>query len=601
MSLLASLDIATLSQAYRRGELEPVREVRELLERRERYADRGIWITPLPEDALLARAAQLRRRDPATLPLYGIPFAIKDNIDLAGWPTTAACPAFAYTPGESAQVVQRLLDAGAMAIGKTNLDQFATGLVGTRSPYGACRNSFDPDYVSGGSSSGSAVAVALGLASFSLGTDTAGSGRVPAAFNNLVGWKPSCGALSTRGMVPACQSLDAMSVFALTAEDASRIARVAQAYDPQDAGSRRPPTPAAGGWSRKTEFRFGVPRATQREFFGNADYATLYEAAIERLHALGGVPVTIDLAPFLETARLLYEGPWVAERYLATEALITTHPDALLPVTRQIIGGGAEPRATDAFRAQYRLAALKRDTARTWQDLDLLLLPTAGTIHRIDEDLADPQRLNARLGHYTNFVNLLDLAAVAVPAGFTPGGLPFGVTLIGPAWQDADLLALASRLQRAGVDRAGATDLPLPPDPGFDFGIGDATIDVAVCGAHLSGLPLNHQLTSRGAWLKSATRTAPDYRLYALPGGPPLRPGLVRVATDGVAIDVEVWSVPAAQFGSFVAGIPAPLGIGKLTLADGSQVSGFLCESAALEHAPDISLSGGWRNHLAAR
>jgi allophanate hydrolase len=601
MSILTSLDIATLAAGYRRGELEPVRVVRELLARRDRHADHGIWITPLPDDALIARAEQLRRRDPASLPLYGIPFAIKDNIDLAGWPTTAGCPAFAYTPTESAQVVQRLLDAGAIAIGKANLDQFATGLVGTRSPYGVCRNSFDQAYVSGGSSSGSAVAVALGLASFALGTDTAGSGRVPAAFNNLVGWKPSCGALSTRGMVPACRSLDAMSVFALTAEDAMRVARVAQAYDAEDAGSRHAPSPAQGGWSRKPAFRFGVPRPGQREFFGNADYASLYEASIERLQALGGVPVTIDLTPFLETARLLYEGPWVAERYLAAEALLTSMPDAMLPVTRQIIGAGSVPHATEAFRAQYRLAALKRDTARTWQDLDLLLLPTAGSIHRIDEDLADPIRLNARLGHYTNFVNLLDLAAVAVPAGFTPRGLPFGVTLIAPAWQDADLLALASRLQRAGIDRAGATGLPLPADPDFDFATGDATIDVAVCGAHLSGLPLNHQLTSRGAWLKEATRTAARYRLHALPDGPPLRPGLVPVASDGMAIDVEVWSVPSAQFGSFVAGIPAPLGIGKLLLEDATQVCGFLCESVALAGAPDISEFGGWRAYLASR
>jgi len=601
LSTLTSLDIATLASGYRRGDLEPVRVVRELIERRTRYPAHGIWITALPDDALLARAEQLRRQDPASLPLYGVPFAIKDNIDLAGWPTTAACPAFAYTPAESAQVVQRLLDAGAIAVGKTNLDQFATGLVGTRSPYGVCRNSFDTEYVSGGSSSGSAVAVALGLASFSLGTDTAGSGRVPAAFNNLVGWKPSLGALSTRGMVPACRSLDAMSVFALTAEDVARVARIAQGFDAQDAGSRRAPSPAVGGWSRRSSFRFGVPEPAQREFFGNNDYAALFEASIDRLRALGGVPVNVDISPFLETARLLYEGPWVAERYLATEALLSTRPDALLPVTRQIIGGGATPRATDGFRAQYRLAALKRDTARCWQDVDLLLLPTAGTIHRIEEDKADPVRLNARLGHYTNFVNLLDLSAVAVPAGFTPRGLPFGVTLISPAWQDADLLALASRLQRAGVDRAGATDLPLPADPDFDFATGEAMIDVAVCGAHLSGLPLNHQLTSRGAWLKSTTRTAPRYRLHALPGGPPLRPGLVSVAESGAAIEVEVWSVPSAQFGSFVAGIPAPLGIGKLLLEDGTQVCGFLCEALAVAGAADISDWGGWRRYLASR
>lgn len=596
-----SLDIRSLAEGYRSGQLDPVSVAQELLARRDAEADLGIWITPLPAAELLARAESLRSRDPASLPLYGIPFAIKDNIDLAGLPTTAACPDFAYTPRESAFVVQRLMDAGAIPVGKTNLDQFATGLVGTRSPYGVCRNSFDRDYVSGGSSSGSAVAVALGLASFSLGTDTAGSGRIPAAFNNLVGWKPSCGALSTRGMVPACQSLDAMSVFALTAEDAWRVAGVARAFDAADPWSRRRETPVNANWSLRPGIRIGVPLPSQREFFGNKAYADLFESSIERAAGLGCVIVPVDIEAFLETARLLYEGPWVAERHIATEPLIVEHPEAMLPVTRQIIEAGARATATEAFRAQYRLQALKAATAGVWRDIDTMLLPTAGDHHRIDEDLADPIRLNSRLGRYTNFVNLLDLAAVAVPAGFTPRGMPFGVTLIAPAWQDPDLLRLGARLQRSALDRAGATTLPLPREEGFSFVEEDDSIDVAVCGAHLSGLPLNGQLTSRGARRVETTHSANCYRLVLLPGDAPRRPGMVRVANgQGVRVDVEIWRVPAAQFGSFVAGIPSPLGIGKLQLADGREVCGFVCEGLAAQNAVDISHFGGWRAYLAS-
>lgn len=601
MNPALSLDIRTLTESYRTRKLDPVGLAQELLARRDAQADRGIWITPLPAEELLARAEALRSRDPASMPLYGIPFAIKDNIDLAGLPTTAACPAFAHTASESAFVVQRLIEAGALPVGKTNLDQFATGLVGTRSPYGVCRNSFDPEYVSGGSSSGSAVAVALGLASFSLGTDTAGSGRIPAAFNNLVGWKPSCGALSTRGMVPACQSLDAMSVFALTAEDAWRVASVARAFDAADPWSRRRESPRNANWSQRPGIRIGVPLPAQREFFGNEDYARLFEASIERLTGLDCVIVPVDIEPFLETARLLYEGPWVAERHIATEPLIVEQPEALLPVTRQIIEAGARPTATDAFRAQYRLQALKAATADVWNHIDTLLLPTAGSHHRIDEDLADPIRLNSRLGRYTNFVNLLDLAGVAVPAGFTPQGMPFGVTFIAPAWQDADLLRLGSRLQRSAVDRGGATALPLPGDEGFAFTDEDEFIDVAVCGAHLSGLPLNGQLTSRGAWLVETTRSAACYRLYVLPGDAPRRPGMVRVDGEaGAAVAVEIWRMQASQFGSFVAGIPAPLGIGKLQLHDGREVCGFVCEALAARGALDISHLGSWRAYLAS-
>jgi len=594
------LSISALSSAYRAGTLTPSKLVDRLITERAKHSDNPIWISTVDDASLQSRARQLDTADPTSLPLYGIPFAIKDNIDFAGLPTTAGCPAFAYQPTASAPVVQALIDAGAIPLGKTNLDQFATGLVGTRSPYGACKNAFDPAYISGGSSSGSAVAVALGLASFSLGTDTAGSGRVPAAFNNLVGYKPTLGSLSMRGVVPACRSLDAMSIFALTAEDAAQVARVAAKFDAADPWSRPAGRPARAGFGRSPTFRFAVPRAAQLEFFGNSAYAGLFDAAVQRLRDLGGESVEVDIDPLLSTARLLYEGPWVAERYLATESLLASQPEAMLEVTRQIISGGGKPTALDAFRALYRLRELTRAAQPLWQAADVLLLPTAGTHYRIADEVADPIRLNSTLGRYTNFVNLMDLSAVAVPAGFTPQGLPFGISLIAPAWSDADLLALAARAHQAGVRTLGASAHPLPA-ANTGTGSTEGTIDVMVCGAHMSGLPLNKQLLERGAWQVSSTRTAPVYRFYALPGGPPFRPGLVRVKDGGVAIDVEVWRVPAEHFGSFVAGIPSPLGIGKVKLEDGSEVSGFMCEALGVADAQDISALGGWRQYLKTR
>jgi len=591
-----SLAIADLAADYRERRSTPVELIELLLERIAALSDRGIWISQLAPERVLEQARALRERDPASLPLYGIPFAIKDNIDLAGTPTTAGCPAFAYTPAQSAFVVQRLIDAGAIPLGKTNLDQFATGLVGTRSPYGV--------YISGGSSSGSAVAVAMGLASFALGTDTAGSGRIPAAFNNLLGLKPTLGRLSTGGVVPACRTLDAVSIFALGAADAARVCRVAEGFDEAEPYSRRAGAPAREAPGGSGAFQFGVPRSEQLRFFGNDEYPRLFDAAIARLEALGGQRVPIDFAPFIEAGQLLYEGPWVAERYVVIESLLRRQADAVFPVTRQIIELGASSSAAQAFRALYRLQALRRASERVWSQIDVLLTPTAGTIYRVAEVEADPVRLNSRLGYYTNCVNLLDLAAVAVPAGFNAAGLPFGVTLIGPTWGDFTLLALAARLQRAAPVRQGAMRCSVPPEPDFDWSTGVDRVAVAVCGAHLSGLPLNYQLRDRGAVLLERTSTAAQYRLYALPGGPPYRPGLVRVAPGaaGVPIEVEVWSLPRTAFGGFVAMIPAPLGIGKVQLADGREVCGFLCEGHALASgAEDISHLGGWRPYLAQR
>ena len=532
MPLPNTLLISALLDGYRAGRFTPADVAEAVLAEIAKRPDSRVWITLLSRERVLEYARALAKRDPASLPLYGVPFAIKDNIDLAGVPTTAGCPDYAYTPAKSAFVVDRLIEAGAIAVGKTNLDQFATGLVGTRSPYGACGNSFDPAYISGGSSSGSAVAVAMGLVSFSLGTDTAGSGRVPAAFNNIVGLKATCGALSTSGVVPACRSLDCVSIFALTADDAARVYGAAAVFDPEDSYSRVMDSrttfagaavaggtvlsaPVASGRPADSGIRFGVPRASQLEFFGDAEYARLFATATARLESLGGRRVEIDFEPFLATARLLYEGPWVAERYCAVGDFLERQPDSVYPVTRQIIAGGRTPTAADAFRAQYRLMELRRAAERAWLEMDVLVTPTAGTIYRIDAVEADPIRLNSNLGYYTNFVNLLDLAALAVPTGFRADGLPFGVTLVGRAGADAQLLALGDRLHRAAAGPMGALAAVIPASVTTSVTLADSTpgdyISVAVCGAHMEGLPLNQQLTSLNAVLVSRTRTAPKY------------------------------------------------------------------------------------------
>jgi allophanate hydrolase len=587
------LDFSSLRERYHRGALRPSHTVAGILQRIAQRGKDATWIHLLPREALEARADELERAEPKLLPLYGIPFAIKDNIDFAGHPTTAACPDFRYVAPTSAAVVERLIGAGAILVGKTNLDQFATGLVGVRSPYGTPKNTFDARYVPGGSSSGSAVAVAAGLVSFSLGTDTAGSGRVPAAFNNLIGLKPTRGLLSARGVVPACRSLDCVSVFALTATDAAAALRSARGFDQADPFSRHESAPARAMPRSFAGLRFGVPRASQLQFFGNDDTPRLFENLLAKLTELGAERVEIDFAPFLETARLLYEGPWVAERYVAIREFIERQPESLHPVTRDIIGGAKRHLAIDAFSAYYRLKALQRQTAPVWDGIDILVTPTAGTIYRVAEVEAEPLRLNSNLGYYTNYMNLLDLSAIAVPAGFQRDGLPFGVTFAAPAFADEALCALGDIAQRAVVSTMGATGLPLPKIQNEPVVTGQI-VKVAVCGAHMSGLPLNHQLVERGGRLASKTRTAASYRLYALTDFSPARPGMVR-AEKGAAIEVEVWEVPTSAFGSFVDGIPAPLGIGTVTLEDGQQVKGFLCESHATKGARDITGLGSWR------
>jgi allophanate hydrolase len=454
-----NLQIGALSQRYKTGALKPVETVAKIYARIAARADDHVWIHLVPEPDALERARELS--DPGS-PLYGIPFAVKDNIDVAGLPTTAGCPAFCYTASRTSTVVERLIDAGAILIGKTNLDQFATGLVGTRSPFGVPKNPFDERYIPGGSSSGSAVAVSSGLVSFSLGTDTAGSGRVPAAFNNVVGLKPTRGAFSMRGVVPACRSIDCVSIFALTCDDAKVVAEVLAAYDPEDPFSRHDASKASFDMHAPASFRFGVPDHAALEFFGNADTAVLFEQAVEDLKGLGGIATAIDFAPLREAGCLLYQGPWVAERMAALRSFFDRHAADMHPVTRTILEGAKRYSAVDAFEAGYRLAEIKRSTEPMWHAVDALLLPTTGTCLTIDEVLSEPHKRNADLGYYTNFVNLLDLCATAVPCGFYPGSLPFGVTLIGPAGRDGFVLRIADRLHRVKPIPMGATGVALP-------------------------------------------------------------------------------------------------------------------------------------------
>jgi allophanate hydrolase len=595
-----SLLIGDLRAGYRADRFTPTEVMVRLMDRSDRAEQRHVWIQRLSRAEVMGYVEALRQRPIESQPLFGIPFVIKDNIDLAGVPTTAACPRFAYVPARSATVVQRLLDAGAIPLGKTNLDQFATGLVGARSPHGACRNAFDSRYISGGSSSGSAVAVATGLASFALGTDTAGSGRVPAAFNNLIGLKPSLGRLSTQGVVPACRSVDCVSIFSLTAGDAARVLDAAESFDAADPYSREL------GNSSITGRRFGVPSAPQLEFFGDAEYARLFDAAIERLESAGARRVMIDFAPFIDAARMLYEGPWLAERYAAVGRFMDANPGALLPVTEQIIAGGKRASAVEAYEAAYKLKALKRAAGAAWSQVDFILTPTAGTIHTIAAIESDPIGLNALLGYYTNFMNLFDLAGVAVPAGFRDDGLPFGVTLIGPPASERALLGLADGLHRSCVRTLGAMPWQMPPPPVATPPCAPTPplaadhMELAVCGAHMEGLPLNRQLRDRDAYFLRRTHTAAEYRLFALPGTPS-RPGLIRVPGGGAAIEVEIWALPARQLGSFVTEIPAPLSLGRVALRDGAAVCGFLCEGYAATGAADITGYGGWRAYLTAQ
>lgn len=584
--------ISEWQQAYEAG-LKPQAALKKLLA--DMSADDPAFIHIVTTAELDAQLAHLDALPEARqLPLYGIPCVVKDNIDVAGLPTTAACPAFSYIANEDAHCVALLRAAGAIVLAKTNLDQFATGLVGTRSPYGAVPNSFNPDYISGGSSSGSSVAVARGLVPFSLGTDTAGSGRVPAGFNNLVGLKPTRGRFSTTGVVPACRSLDCVSIFALNIDDAETVAGVMQAFDAADGYSRMAP-PSARLIGAKP--RLGIPGSLP--WFGDNQAEAAWQASLAKMREMGAELIELDFTPMQQLAELLYGGPWVAERYAAIAEFMDANGEQMNPVVRGILANAEKFSATDTYRAEYHRADLARQIQTLVQSVDALMVPTAPRMPTTAQVEQDPVTVNSQLGTWTNFVNLADGSALALPAGLRSDGLPFGITLIGAAWQDSALAEFGRRWQAFAPWQAGATGRDLPaPTQAKTAPAGH--VRLAVVGAHLSGMPLNTQLTERHARFVENTFSADNYRLYALPNTTPPKPGLIRSA-EGAAIAVELWDVPVELFGSFVALVPAPLGIGTLTLQDGREVKGFICEGAAVEGATDITHLGGWRAYIASR
>jgi allophanate hydrolase len=594
-------DIASLRRAYDARETTPTEVAERVLARIDADRTEGVWIHRRQRDEVLEEARALEREhDRRSQPLYGIPFGVKDNIDVAGVPTTAACPAYAYVPSASCPAVDRLRAQGALFVGKTNLDQLATGLVGVRSPYGIPPNAFDARYVSGGSSSGSAAAVARGHVPFALATDTAGSGRVPATFNNIVGFKPSRGLLSTRGVVPACPSLDCVTIMTLTCRDAREVARFAAGFDAHDPESRR----AVDGLSWDApllprDVCLGVPSEQDLAFVDPMQRAE-FDRACALLRAMGATLVPVEMGPLFEAGDLLYSGAFIAERLSELEGFAREHPDALLPVIRTILARGEQPRGTDAFRALHRLASLRRSIEPLWRRIVALVVPGAPEHPTIEEVLADPIDVNTRLGRYTTFGNLLDLAGVATPSGFRPDGLPVGVTFLGPWGRDATLLTIAESFHARADTTLGALGLPVPAVEAEPRDVPTGHLALAVVGAHLSGQPLYHQLTERGAVLVSTTSTSPDYRLYALPGTQPPKPGLVRVE-DGSRgpIEVEVWALPIDSIGSFLEGVRSPLCLGTVELANGKRVHGFLCEAWAVREARDITSCGGWRAFLA--
>lgn len=587
------MTIKELLAAYRSGQTTPERYIKERLKEADQLKDYNIWTYLLSWEEIAPYIEKLQGKNIDEFPLYGVPFAIKDNIDLKDVPTTAACPDFSYVAKISAKVVERLIAAGATPLGKTNLDQFATGLNGTRSPYGIVHNAFDFDRISGGSSSGSAVALAKNLVHFSLGTDTAGSGRVPAAFNRLIGLKPSRGLLSSIGLVPACRSLDCISIFANNIDEANEVLTIVEGFDSRDAYSRpNPYSNSTRNYGRvKGNITLGLIRKDQLNFFGDSAYENAYQASIEALLHVPGLTIKeIDYVPFEEAARLLYEGPWVAERYIAAESLIEKNPQAIHPIVREIIEQGKDRNARELFKAEYRLHALKQNCDQVLSEVDALLMPTAGRFFTIADLEKEPIRYNSNLGYYTNFMNLLDYCGLALPGKDTEQGLPFGLTLVGQKFHDRYLLSLGNRLLPLWQPFRTDTSLKEVSSPDY--------IEVAVCGAHLQGYALNWQLKERGAIFKQATKTAPIYRMYLLVDGSLKRPGLLLDDQEGRAIDIEIWAVPSSALGSFVNEIAPPLGIGKIKIQDGRWVSGFIAEPYRFKEAEEITQYGGWKDYL---
>ena len=597
-----SLDFHVLTEGYKAGTLRPSDVVNLIYDRIEARGDDHVWIYLVDRADALAEAAKLEAEGYDGRPLWGIPFSIKDCNDVIGLPTTNALKEGAYVATSTGQVVTRIFDAGAILIGKTNMDQFGIGLVGMRSPYGDVDNAFNPDYISGGSSSGSGISVAAGLSSFSIANDAAGSGRVPAGFNNIVGIKPTPGLLSN-----ACVSgggclktAETVSIYSLTVEDGMQVMDLVAGYDPSYPFSRKEadlvPLNVAPVPPR---FKFGIPKGKALEFYGDKLAEAAFHQAVDRLKAMGGEVVEVEFTPFDETQKLLYDGPWISERAISMDKTLEQYRDAIHPITRQILEKSGTYSAGDTFAAIHRIAELKCETRPVWDEIAFLLVPTTPTIYTHQEIRDNPIELNSRLGIYTNFVNLMGLCGIAVPNGLRQDGLPTGVTLLAPGDQEARIAGYAAAFHRqTGVGLGKA----LSPYPSYDTedALPENHIEIAVVGAHLAGMPLNHELTERGGQFRRAAKTAKGYRLFALSGTVPAKPGLVRDETSaGKGIDIEIWSLPAAGFGDFVSRIPAPLGIGKLSLEDGSEVSGFLCEQSALADATDITSLGGWRAFIA--
>ncbi|MGY5449604.1 allophanate hydrolase [Agarivorans sp. MS3-6] len=595
--------IEQLRAAYTEQQFSPADYLKQQLSMA-RADSHNCWLSLISDSQLDSYLEGLANQDINDLPLYGVPFAVKDNIDVAGLNTTAGCKEYSYQPEQNAFVVDMLIKAGAVPLGKTNLDQFATGLVGTRSPWGPVNNSFDPDYISGGSSSGSAVSVATGQVCFSLGTDTAGSGRVPAALNNILGLKATKGLVSCSGVVPACKSLDCVTIFAHTSDDLNVLLEVAGQYDSSDCYARQNRDSNHAGLylaaKELTGYKIAVPQAEQLEFFGNQDTQSLFAESLNKLQQLGAELVEIDFEPFLTAAKLLYEGPWVAERYAAIESFMEQDPSRCLPVIQTIIGGAKSVTGVEAFKAFYKLQAYKNICDPIVEQFDAIVTPTAGSTYTIAQLNADPIQLNSNMGYYTNFMNLLDYSAISVPAGFQASGLPFGITLFSQAYADRKLLSMAALIQQSNGYALGATKQALPQLKAVDTTqyTRQDSLQIVVCGAHLSGLALNHQLLEREATLIKTSTTSKNYRFYALAGGPPARPGLIRDEENGEQIAVEVWSIPTKHVGSFLQGIPQPLGLGKVELADGQWLTSFICEGYAISGATDITHLASWRVYL---
>lgn len=589
------LTIPSLHEVYQNG-TKPADIIEQVYSKIDEVDDPGIFITLFDKEVLLEQAEQLGEFDPSK-PLWGVPFAIKDNIDASGYETTAACPAYAFEAKEDAFIVKELKKAGALLIGKTNLDQFATGLVGVRTPYGAPLNSIDPEIVPGGSSGGSGVAVGHGIVTFSLGTDTAGSGRVPAALNNIVGLKPTLGAFSASGVVPACRSIETVSIFALTVEDAYTAFEVANSYDPEDAYAREiasyPLT------QPKSDLVIGIPSHSSIKFMGDKVQEASFADSVELLKSQGYVIKEIDFEPLYEIANMLYYGSWVAERYTVIEDLLEKQPDAILPVTKKIISLAESRSAADAFKGFYKLKELTRAVEPELASVDIMCVPSIPTFYSVKDLEDDPITPNNNFGTYTNFVNLMDMCGIAVPTPARSDGRPGSVTLLAPKGEDALVASVGLSLEAEGARNLGATDWAFSSSLKLAETEKD-TITIAVCGAHMDGLPLNKDLLSRGARFAEKVSSASDYKFYALAGGPPHRPGMVRCETGkGHKIEMELWDMPVSEFGSFMQTIPSPLGIGRLKLDDGRSVQGFICEAEGVKDATEISDLGSWRAFLA--